>query len=176
MCSGTAKRLLSFLAGLVLCNPALVSAQERLDFADTPDGRRSFPELLINAGGTGFAGLATIYNGQPVIFYDVVWVRKMGGLDSPMFAFVRAHEYGHHRRGHVTQQYRTPPQMMVMLGYQSELDADCWAVHTLRDNGDDAAVRAAFDLYAQTVPLQDSQGRPGTARRHAEMRRCLASR
>lgn len=167
-----------FAVGLAAasCFVGIAAAQQRVDLGGAPDRGPVYAEFLVNGGGRGFAGFATLYNGHPVIFFDIVWINRLGGTDSPEFRFLRAHEYGHHRRHHAMQQMQAPPVMLGLLGYQSEIDADCWAVRTLRKFGDDEAVQAAFRLYAQTVPPQDSQGRPGATKRHAEMQRCLAAK
>ena len=147
-------------------------AQQQLPPAPGPDGGPPFSEIVIQAGGQGFAGLATFYVGTPTIFYDATWLSWMGGFQSPGFRFLRAHEYGHHRLGHTLAQYTTPPAMLPMLGYQSELEADCWAVRVLRGAGDMAAIQAGFEIYQRTLPPQDTNGRPGGLRRTQNMQSC----
>jgi hypothetical protein len=71
------------------------------------------------------------------------------------------------------QQFSAPPNALPVLGYSSELEADCWAVQTLRDNGDRQAIRAGFEMYMAVVPGPDSQGRPGRINRHQKMKECL---
>ncbi|MBV7439682.1 hypothetical protein [Aeromonas sp. sif2416] len=129
-------------------------------------------EYLTNGTGQGFAGLATFYMGQPVIFYDDVWVQRMGGVGSPGFRFLRAHEYAHHARGHALVKLNSPPQMWPVLGYQEELDADCVAVKYLRHINDMAAVQAGFQLYQSVLPPQDTGGRPGAVVRINNMNQC----
>lgn len=133
------------------------------------------PEFVTPGGGSlqGFAGLATLFNGWPVILYDPAWIGAVGGINSPAFRFLRAHEYGHHRLGHVVAQISTPPMLLPSLGYQSELGADCWAVRTLAAQRDLEAVNAAFDVYTRVVPPQDAGGRPGAVTRIQNMRMCL---
>jgi hypothetical protein len=150
-----------------------IPGAQRLDLNEAPDGGRLIPEYAINAGGGGFSGLATFYSGRPVIFYDIVWIQRFGGFETSGFRFLRAHEYGHHRLNHGLQQLNSPPQMLPVLGYNSELEADCWAMRTLKRNGDQEAIRAAFYIYQNVLPPQDAQGRPGAANRTANMNRCL---
>lgn len=142
-----------------------------------PGGGFPFPEFVMFGAGSlqGFAGLATILNGVPVILYDPAWLNLMGGTGSAGFRFTRAHEYGHHRLGHIMAQFTTPPALLPTLGYQSELGADCWAVRTLASIGDPDAVNAGFAIYQQVLPPQDVQGRPGAFNRIQNMRICLSN-
>lgn len=130
------------------------------------------PEYLMVGTGQGFAGLATYYMGQPVIFYDNVWVKRFGGLGSPGFRFLRAHEYAHHVRGHGLIKLNSPPQMWPILGYQEELDADCVAVRYLKRVGDMAAVQAGYQIYELGLTPQDMGGRPGAVTRIKNMNQC----
>ena len=130
------------------------------------------PEYLEPGTGQGFVGLATIYMGQPVIFYDNVWIQSFGGVGSPGFRFARAHEYAHHFRGHLLARLSSPPQMWPTLGYMEELDADCSAVRYLRQVGDTAAIQAGYQLYQAIVPPQDMNGRPGSIARINNMNGC----
>jgi hypothetical protein len=151
-----------------------VTAQQPLQLPRPADGGQAFPELVIQAGGRGFAGLATMFNGQPTIFYDATWLGWMGGVQTPAFRFLRAHEYTHHRRGHVIAQLSTPPMMLPILGYQSELDADCWAVRILRGVQDRDAIQAGFEVYQRLLPPGDTpDGRPGGLVRTRNMQACL---
>lgn len=146
-------------------------AQQQLNLGPLP-GVGQVPEYLMAGTGQGFAGLATFYMGQPVIFYDNVWVQKMGGVGSPGFRFLRAHEYAHHARGHALIKLNSPPQMWPVLGYQEELDADCTAVSYLKQVGDMAAVQAGFQIYQLVLPPQDMGGRPGAIARINNMNQC----
>lgn len=146
-------------------------AQQQLNLGPLP-GVGFVPEYLMPGNGQGFAGLATFYNGQPVIFYDNVWVQRMGGIGSPAFRFLRAHEYAHHARGHGLAKLNSPPQMWPVLGYQEELDADCQAVSYLKQMNDMAAVEAGFQVYGMVLPPQDTGGRPGADARFRNMNNC----
>lgn len=130
------------------------------------------PEYLVQGNGQGFAGLATFYQGQPVIFYDGVWVARMGGIGSPGFRFLRAHEYAHHAQGHGLRQLNAPPQMLPTLGYYDELEADCTAVRYLQQVGDTAAIQAGMQIYQAILPSQDTGGRPGAVARIGNMNNC----
>lgn len=146
-------------------------AQQQLNLGPLP-GVGQVPEYLMPGTGQGFAGLATFYMGQPVIFYDNVWVQKMGGIGSSGFRFLRAHEYAHHARGHALIKLNSPPQMWPILGYQEELDADCTAVKYLKQVGDMAAVQAGLQVYKSVLPPQDMGGRPGATARISNMNNC----
>lgn len=145
--------------------------QQLLNLGPLP-GVGQVPEYLMPGNGQGFAGLATFYMGQPVIFYDNVWVQRMGGVGSPGFRFARAHEYAHHARGHALIKLNSPPQAWPILGYQEELDADCTAVRYLKQVNDMAAVQAGVQIYQAVLPAQDSGGRPGAAMRIKNMSQC----
>ncbi len=160
-----------FFAWCLYFAPLNSFAQQQLNLGDLP-GVGQVPEYLMPGTGQGFAGLATFYMGQPVIFYDNVWVQKMGGIGSPGFRFLRAHEYAHHARGHALIKLNSPPQMWPVLGYQEELDADCTAVSYLKQIGDMPAVQAGFQLYQLVLPPQDMGGRPGAVARISNMNKC----
>lgn len=159
------------IAGYLCFAPLNSFAQQQLNLGPLP-GVGQVPEYLMPGTGQGFAGLATFYLGQPMIFYDNVWVQMMGGLGSPGFRFLRAHEYAHHARGHALIRLNSPPHMWPVLGYQEELDADCTAVRYLNEIGDRAAVQAGFEIYELVLPPQDMGGRPGAAARISNMSRC----
>ena len=166
------RRLIAGALGILICVLAIRGeAQMQLNLPPQPGGPQ-YMEIMVPGNGQGFMGLATVYNGMPVIFYDSVWVQRLGGIGSPGFRFSRAHEYGHHRRNHALQQFNSPPAMLPYLSYQEELDADCYAVALLRSMGDMQAVQAGFAIYQQYVPPQDSQGRPGAINRLANMSHC----
>lgn len=160
-----------FLALCACISPVNLRAQQPLSLGPMP-GINQVPEYLMPGNGQGFAGLATFYMGQPVILYDSVWVQRMGGIGSPAFRFLRAHEYAHHVRGHGLLKLNSPPQMWPVLGYQEELDADCQAVRFLKQIGDMAAVQAGFQTYRSVLPPQDAGNRPGAATRVNNMNNC----
>lgn len=160
-----------FVACCLYFAPLNSLAQQQLNLGPLP-WVGQVPEYLMPGTGQGFAGLATFYMGQPVIFYDNVWVGKMGGVGSPGFRFLRAHEYAHHARGHALIKLNSPPQMWPVLGYQEELDADCTAVRYLKQVGDMAAVQAGFQIYQLVLPPQDMGGRPGAVARTKNMNQC----
>lgn len=154
---------------------AQVPSFQQLQLPPPSDGGPNIQEFVTGGAGSlqGFAGLATILNGSPVILYDPAWLQWMGGPASSNFRFTRAHEYAHHRLGHAFQQYYAPPHVLPMLGYQSELEADCAAVRVLTQSGDQLAVGAGFSIYQQVLPAQDMHGRPGAAARLQNMQACL---
>lgn len=140
---------------------------------EAPDGGPIFPEFFFNGGGSGYIAQATLYAGRPIIIYDIVWIDRMGGLNSPGARFAHAHEYAHHRLGHTIAYLTTAPQFLVALDFQAELQADCWAVRALYEQGDEEAIQAGFLMYRGIVPPQDTGGKPGATRRTQNMRRCL---
>jgi hypothetical protein len=171
-----AARLAAFFFALgVAVAPLDSEAQQPLDLGPLP-GVGQVQEYLVPGNGQGFLALATFYMRQPVIFYDGVWVQRIGGIGSPGFRFARAHEYAHHARGHVISQFSSPPATLAVLGYQAELDADCVAVRYLRSVGDREAMRAGFAIYQQVLPAQDVAGRPGAAVRTNNMAACADGR
>lgn len=158
-----------FAVSLLLISPA--SYSQDLNLGPLP-GVGQVREILLPGSGQGYVGFATVYMGQPVIFYDNVWIQQFGGIGSPGFRFARAHEYAHHFRGHVLANLSAPPNVLPVLGYQSELDADCAAVHYLKQVGDQAAIQAGYQLYQTIVPPQDMNGRPGSIVRINNMNGC----
>ena len=155
----------------LLLAPHSIMAQQPLNLGPLP-GVGQVPEFLVPGTGLGFVALATIYMGQPAIFYDNVWIQHFGGIGSPGFRFARAHEYAHHFRGHILARLNAPPQAWPVLGYQEELDADCTAVQYLRHVGDSAAIQAGYHIYQAVLPMQDMNGRPGHMARINNMNGC----
>jgi len=131
-----------------------VSAQERLQLGPPVDDGPPVREFQVPGNGAGFAGIATRDALGPVIYYDSVWMTRIGGYGTPEFRFTRAHEYGHIREGTA-----------------DELAADCWAARQLGTHGDRAAVLAGGKIYDMYVPAENG-GRPGAARRKATMSTC----
>lgn len=154
---------------------AQVPSFQQLPPSQGPDGGSPISEFvqMVNGPLNGFAGFATFYNGMPIILYSSNWLQWMGGLGSPGFRFIRAHEYGHHRRQHAAAQMNSLPMVLPMLGYQQELDADCWAVSALRSLGDQQGISAGFALYRQVLTPNAANGRPGWVQRHSTMQSCL---
>lgn len=160
-----------------LCSFPLASAgQVPLNLPPPVDGGRRVQELLVPGSGAGFAGFSTVAPTiGPVIYYDSVWIRRLGGIRSAGFRFLRAHEYGHHRLRHVLKQFTTPPAALPSLALETELEADCWATKALTSAGDDEAVRAGIDLYRRVLPNGTGpDGRPGSGARIREIQRCQA--
>lgn len=138
-----------------------------------PDGAQAIREIVVPGNGQGFAGLAALDGFGLVIYYDSVWIQKLGGTGSDGFRFLRAHEYAHHRLNHAIAQYLTPPALMPYLSYSSELEADCEASRVLRRSGDTAAIQAGFNVYQTGLPPYDSGNRPGAVQRTQNMNSCL---
>lgn len=168
------RRVLSAVCIAMACLSGEASAQfQQIPPRQAPDGGGVFPEFLFNGGGMGYIAQATLYGSTPIIIYDIVWIGRIGGLGSPGARFTHAHEYAHHRLGHTIAYLTTPPQFLTALDFQAELQADCWAVQTLYEQGDEEAIHAGFRLYQMIVPPQDTGGKPGAMRRTANMQACL---
>lgn len=173
------RTLFSALIGGIALSSHAASAQwgmRPVNFGAAPDGGARIPEFLVPGSGGlgGFAGFATLTPFGPVILYDASWVQRLGGSGSPAMRFTRAHEYGHHRRGHTLAYITSPPGTLPYLNYESELDADCWAVQILDDDDDEEAIRAAVRMYERVLPQQDTGGRPGAFRRIQNIRACVS--
>lgn len=147
------------------------SSQQLLSLSPLP-GMPNIPEYLVQGNGQGFAGFATVYNGHPVILYDIVWVQRLGGYHSPAFKFLRAHEFSHHIRQHGLAQITSPPHALPYLTFSQELDADCAAVQYLNSIGDFKAVQAGIDVYRAILPPHGIDGRPGAVARINNMSQC----
>ena len=168
----TLERLCRFvLASAFFLWTPISFSQQKLNLPQMP-GLPQIPEFLVPGNGQGFAGIATYYMSQPVIYYDSVWIKNLGGLGSPAFRFLRAHEYAHHARGHMLITLNSPSQMWPVLQYNEELDADCVAKNYLKSIGDFSAIKAGFDVYVSVLPPQDAGGRPGAAARVKNMNMC----
>jgi hypothetical protein len=142
----------------------------------TPDGGPLLTEFVVPHAGAlgGLAGLATLAGGTPVILYDPGWIGQLGGLESPGFRFLRAHEYAHHRLGHPLAYLESLFGGMPYTDYAVELEADCWAVALLAEVADAPAVEAGFAIYSM-LPAYDMGGRPGRHTRFQNMDSCLAN-
>ncbi|MFC7478484.1 hypothetical protein ACFQS7_29460 [Dankookia sp. GCM10030260] len=153
---------------------AQIPGANRINLPDTPDDGPEIPEFVTQFPGMlgGFLGLATMFQGTPVIFYDPGWISRVGGPSSPGFRFMRAHEYAHHRLSHAMRSIMALNQGNFLFGYTQEVEADCWAAETLALQGDGAAVRAGANLYANVLPPFDTQGRPGGQVRLETISRC----
>lgn len=166
-----AASLAAIVFALFAIRPLDAGAQQPLNLGPLP-GVGQVPEFLVPGNGQGFLAMATQYMGQPVIFYDAVWMHKIGGIGSAGFRFVRAHEYAHIVHGHGMAKLNSPPQAWPILGYQEELEADCAAVRYLKQVGDMAAVQAGYQIYKAGLPPHDAGGRPGAVVRFNNMNMC----
>lgn len=117
-------------------------------------------------------GQAMLYGPDrvPIIIYDLDWFP--GGLSEPLARFAQAHEYGHHRRGHTIGYITLPPNVLAEYNYNSEFEADCFAVRALEAKGDYEAIHVAAKTYIALIPPQGSQGRPGAIDRIANINAC----
>jgi hypothetical protein len=135
----------------------------------TPDGGPQIKEQFVPGlrNQTGFFGLATIDAAGPVIYYEP-------GLAPDLFRFVRAHEYGHHRRGHVGAfiQNAGNPYAMPWINFHAELDADCYAASVLRRQNDIAAIQAGMQAYQRLLFPHSFPGMPGSQQRLANIQAC----
>lgn len=81
---------------------------------------RGLPVRTYTVAGLGDAGFSEIFFKIPVIKIDP---DVMGTLPGKLQVFFFLHECGHHKLGH-----------LVSGSAQAETEADCWAIHTGRDN------------------------------------------
>lgn len=164
-------RRVAFAALIMAVLKSTAFAQQQIPLRAAPDGGQAFPEVIFHGGAHGYMGQATFYQGHPIIIYDVDWMPKTGGFSSDWGRFMTAHEYGHHRLRHGLVILNTAPQLLQMLDFQQELEADCWATQTLARQSDRAAVRGGVNAYIKFTPPADTT-KPGHIRRIANIKNC----
>ena len=81
---------------------------------------RGLPVRTYEVAGLGDAGFSEMFFKVPVIKIDP---DVMGTLPGKLQVFFFLHECGHHKLGH-----------LVSGSAQAETEADCWAIHTGREN------------------------------------------
>ncbi len=90
---------------------------------------------------SGHARATVLENEEPVIYLDA-----FRSKDAAYSRFLLAHECCHHTRGHLKrlQRYRRQGALLMLArtNHSLELDADCCAATILREEGDEAAIKA----------------------------------
>lgn len=110
---------------------------------------------------TGLGGLATLYNGQPVIFLDPA----VAYGDPDIKEFVVQHECGHHAKGNSLPQGIAIPTASI----KRELAADCYAAQRVPQTVSEAAARQFEQTQGNASPLP---GYPTGNARAANIRKC----
>lgn len=147
------------LIGLTTAISSGAHAQQRMNFGPSPYGGAPFPEFLVPPGSLG--GLFALARPDGIM-YDVRKLQPYGGVGSPLFRFMRAHEYAHVERQHRAS---SPTQY-----FRNELEADCDAAELLGWNSSE--IQAAARAYRREVPSHDTPGMPGSDRRVRNLREC----
>ncbi|MEM7060657.1 MAG: hypothetical protein AAF557_24005 [Pseudomonadota bacterium] len=84
--------------------------------------------------------------------------------------FVLAHECAHHVLNH------TSPQGLLREGHlfkQKELDADCWAAHTLADRGEGTIAEGQIALFLEQTTPSPGPRYPAWRTRAKRMQGCM---
>ncbi len=145
------------------------------DAAATPDGGPRIREHIVRGlqSRANAWAIATHDRRGPLILYDSRIMRNLfRRFGDAAFRFIRAHEYGHHRRGHLHGVGAGDPSYGAWLVNATELDADCWAAGTLRRNRDFEALTAGLEVIRRAMPAHSFPGAPGARERIANIRNC----
>ncbi len=145
------------------------------DAGASPDGGPRIREHIIRGlqSRANAWAIATYDRRGPLILYDSRTMRRLfRTFGDAAFRFIRAHEYGHHRRGHLRGVGAADPGYGDWLVNSTELDADCWAARTLRQNRDFQALNAGIEIISRAMPAHSFPGAPGAPERIANIRRC----
>ena len=104
-------------AALFTATPALAQppAESCIDRHDRPVRR------IVRKDLGGFAGQATLLNGEPVIYWNATNAR----LSRPSQIFIYLHECAHHTLGHIWK----------ANALKWEIEADCWAAQLMWESG-----------------------------------------
>jgi hypothetical protein len=138
-----------------------------------PDGGRPIREIPVPGLPSG--GLSAYDQWGPVIYIDP----QLIALGGAVFEFLRLHEYGHHRRGHVTPRmaymFATNPYARAWITKPMELDADCYAASQLARRSRSAAEEAARYFERAQGPFSGAPFYPSGFERAAYIRHCASS-
>lgn len=86
----------------------------------------------------------------PVIYYNPAICQNIGPL---ICEFFRAHEYGHHFRGHIQRErFESNPYNRAWVRQQYEKEADCWAAQNTHSEVSKAAVQFFATMQGPTRP------------------------
>ena len=106
---------------------------------------------------------------DPVIYYNP---RLMTRFGPNLSAFVLAHEYGHIRYGHRRVPSRVTDRAALMRQY--ELEADCYAAHTLARVKPEAA-QVAIEFFTKMGNFRYDEDHPTGDERALRITQCLVS-
>lgn len=106
---------------------------------------------------------------DPVIYYNP---RLMTRFGPNLSAFVLAHEYGHIRYGHRRVPSRVTDRAALMRQY--ELEADCYAAHTLARVRPEAA-QVAIEFFTKMGDFRYDEDHPTGDERALRITQCLQS-
>jgi hypothetical protein len=149
---------LAFLTTM-LC--AAVPAQARQDLT-TVANVREVPDSSLQDVAVAVADPL-----DPVIYYNP---RLMTRFGPSLSAFVLAHEYGHIRYGHRRVPSRVSDRAALMRQY--ELEADCYAAHTLARVRPEAA-RVAIEFFTKMGDFRYDEDHPTGDERALRISECL---
>ena len=106
---------------------------------------------------------------DPVIYYNP---RLMTRFGPNLSAFVLAHEYGHIRYGHRRVPSRISDRAALMRQY--ELEADCYAAHTLARVKPEAA-QVAIEFFTKMGDFRYDEDHPTGDERALRIAECLVT-
>lgn len=154
------------LSTIALAGAAFPVAAELTTDAPAPDGGPRIREELSGwppdvEEAIAFADY-DVDAGEPIIVYDESFFSGYGEDGEALFRYVRAHEYAHHRLGHV---WSARSILGALFGVSrsvraEELEAECWAMRHLAASDDAAAMRAAI-RFAKRDDWVRNDGYPG---------------
>ncbi len=155
---------IQILIGIFIIFPIALNAQ-------APDGGPPIREIPVP--GLPQGGLASMDNFGPVIYINP----QLMNLGGAIFHFLRAHEYGHHRQGHINprnvQRMMTDPYYKAWITKPMELEADCYGARTLMSNGGPNAVEYVARYFeASQGPFSGAAYYPSGFERADHIRRC----
>lgn len=112
--------------------------------------------------------MASIDAQGPVIYYNPGLCQRVGPL---ICEFFRAHEYGHHARGHIYREmFNANPYNRAWVRQEYEKEADCWAAA----NAPIQSSRAAMVYFARMQgPYRPDWYHPTGYQRADVISRCM---
>lgn len=113
--------------------------------------------------------VAAFVEGRPVIYYNPTLMQQVGpDLETYFFA----HEFGHIRYGHTGAALAAGEGDLGALRVRQELEADCYAAHSLAEAHPEA-VSAALRFFNRMGPFRFDAWHPSGAQRAAKILACL---
>jgi len=161
---GSVKRIGHILGTLALLLVRPVSAQP------VPDGGPPIREVPVP--GLPQGGLSAYDAWGPVIYFNP----QLKSLGPGVFTFLRFHEYGHHRLGHVTPQmvqlFASNPYYAAWIKKPLELAADCYGARELANLSPELVEQAARYFELGQGPFAGAPFYPSGLERAAQIRKC----